>query len=418
MSEQAAAKQPIANLGSTQIVNSVATPAATNAAASSPEENLTAEEQSNIAKGLNKDGSAKSDGGGTGNAGLTDEQKQKNLEAGLNEDGTPKTIELTKEQKEANVAAGLNEDGSTKSQAAAPQLTKEQIKELYEKEFPDQIQLTPEQKKAAEDALDKKRLDWFVAHGGTVDSYAAMKVMATTDLTLMSEQELEKELKDAGFTEEEKKIIRAERYYQIEDEEIETLTDPKEKELAKKKKEFGTKKLQGKASHKQQLAVSFFTNIDKALAEQEAEAADEKELAQKVDSHFQTVQSKITLQMGKTAENVDIAPLEIDVPAEVITEVKNLLRDTEQRNKILYTEEGNLNIAFLSEILVRNKVLEAAANKSYLKGVSDNTAEFEKTFPIREASGIGLGNLISGSGQGKTVSKVASAGKPKPVNQN
>lgn len=422
MSETTAAadKKPLASLGNTQVVSMVNQnqPANNN---DNPDDNLTDDEKANIEKGLNKDGSPKD--GGAGGAALTDEQKKKNLDAGLNEDGSPKTTELTQQQKDANVAAGLNEDGSPKAPVMddAAVLAYLKSKNIAVDSLAEIGKVTPqlsdEDKKKIEDALDKKRLDWFVAHGGTVDSYAAMKVMATTDLTLMSEQELEKELKDAGFSEEEKKMIRAERYYQLDDEAIESLTDEKEKELAKKKREFGTKKLQGKATHKQQLAVSFFTNIDKALAEEAAEAADEVEFTQKVDSHFQTVQNKITLQMGKTAENVDIAPLEIDVPTDVITEVKNLLRDTEQRNKILYTEEGNLNIAFLSDLLVRNKVLEAAANKSYLKGVSDNTAEFEKTFPIRDANGIGLGTLQNGSGKHKTVPKIAGMGKAKPVAQ-
>lgn len=349
---------------------------------------------------------------------LTAEKKAENIAAGLNEDGTAKTIEITAEKKAENIAAGLNEDGTPK--AEVPKLTKEEIKALYEKEFPATAELTPEQKQAAEDAKDKQRLDWFVAHGGTVDSYAAMKIVATSDLTQLSEQELEKELKEQGFTEEEKKVIRAERYFQLDDEAIESLQDENEKAFAKKKKDFGTKKLSTKAEAKQKLAVGFFENIDKAIkAEADnaaAETANEVELAQKVDSHFQNVPGKITLQMGKTAEDVDIAPLELDVPAEIIAEVKDLLKTTDKRNKILFNQDDSINIAALSEILIRNKVLEAAANRSYLKGVSDNTAEFEKTFPIRDRNAIGLGNLTASSNNGKVKGKIASFGKAERVN--
>ncbi len=349
---------------------------------------------------------------------LTAEKKSENIAAGLNEDGSAKTTEITAEKKAENVAAGLNEDGTPK--AEAPKLTKEEIKALYEKEFPATAELTPEQKQAVEDAKDKQRLDWFVAHGGTVDSYAAMKIVATSDLTQLSEQELEKELKEQGFTEEEKKIIRAERYFQLDDEAIESLEDENEKAFAKKKKDFGTKKLSTKAEAKQKLAVGFFENIDKAIkAEADDAAADtanEVELAQKVDSHFQTVPGKITLQMGKTAEDADIAPLELDVPAEIIAEVKDLLKTTDKRNKILFNKDNSINITALSEILIRNKVLEAAANRSYLKGVSDNTAEFEKTFPIIDKNAIGLGQLPGSSNNGKMKGKIASFGKTERVN--
>lgn len=349
---------------------------------------------------------------------LTAEKKSENIAAGLNEDGSAKTTEITAEKKAENVAAGLNEDGTPK--AEAPKLTKEEIKALYEKEFPATAELTPEQKQAVEDAKDKQRLDWFVAHGGTVDSYAAMKIVATSDLTQLSEQELEKELKEQGFTEEEKKIIRAERYFQLDDEAIESLEDENEKAFAKKKKDFGTKKLSTKAEAKQKLAVGFFENIDKAIkAEADDAAADtanEVELAQKVDSHFQTVPGKITLQMGKTAEDADIAPLELDVPAEIIAEVKDLLKTTDKRNKILFNKDNSINITALSEILIRNKVLEAAANRSYLKGVSDNTAEFEKIFPIRDKNAIGLGQLPGSSNNGKMKGKIASFGKTERVN--
>lgn len=455
MSENNNEKKPVASFGKTQRQEiNLQNPQP----AGNEDDTLTEDEQANIAKGLNKDGSAKA-----APAALTEDQKKANLAAGLNEDGSAKTIELTAEQKKANLDKGLNEDGSAKiieltaeqkkanldkglnedgsekvvltadqkldnlakglnedGTARTAPLSKEQIEALHKREFPTPKELTAEEKKQAEDDLDKKRLDWFVAHGGTVDSYAAMKIVATSDLTQLSEKELEKELTDAGFNEEEKKILRAERYYQLDEEAIESLADEKEKELARKKRDFGTKKLNAKATHKQKLAVGFFENIDKALKAEADEAAteiaDEKELAQKVDSHFQTINGKITLQMGKTADNVDIAPIELDadVTAGIIAEVKDLLKTTDKRNKFLYNEDGNLNIANLSEILIRNKVLEAAANKSYLKGVSDNTAAFEEIFPIRDRNAL---NITHQNGNnGKVKGKIASFGKSQRAN--
>lgn len=369
---------------------------------------LSAEEQANVDKGLNPDGSAKAQE-------YTDAEKE-NIAKGLNPDGSAKAP-LTDDQKLDNLAKGLNEDGTTRTEP----LSKAQIEALHKREFPEQKELTAEEKKQAEDALDKKRLDWFVANGGTVDSYAAMKIVATSDLTQLSEKELEAELTAAGFNEEEKKILRAERYYQLDEEAIESLTDEKEKELARKKKDFGTKKLNGKAAHKQKLAVGFFENIDKALKaeadEAAADIADEKELAQKVDSHFKTIAGKVTLKMGETTDKVAIPDLvlDTDVTAPIIAEVHELLKTTDKRNKFLYNEDGSLNIANLSEILIRNKVLEAAANKSYLKGVSDNTAAFEEIFPIRDRNAL---NITHQNGNnGKVKGKIASFGKSQRAGQ-
>ncbi len=344
---------------------------------------------------------------------ITEDQKKKNIEAGLNEDGSAKNneSELTEEKKKANIEAGLNEDGT----AIAPaKLSDEQLQEEYKKRFPETPAETPEQIKAKEQAFEKRMLDHYIEHGGTVDDFALLKQVASADLSALSESELELELTKAGFNEEEKKVIRQERYYQLDDEEINTLDDEAEKELAKKKKEFGTSKLKTKAEQKQKLAVGFFENLKRAIAEEDAEVAQEKELAQKVDSHFEALPRKMTLELGKTKDKIGIDPIEFNIPDEAIAEVRDLLKTADKRNQILYNQDGSINIVALSNIMIRNKVLEAALNESYLTGVSRNTAEFEKIFPIRNESALGAG-LNGGSGLQKTKGKIASFGKAQRV---
>lgn len=377
-------------------------------------ENLSDDEKANIANGLNKDGTAKP-------VELTDDQKKKNLEAGLNEDGSAKNIELTDDQKKKNIEAGLNEDGTPKTpaidEAAVLNFLNsmgKKVKSLDDIKSPED-EISPEQKLKNEQAFEKRMLDYFVENGGTVDQFSLMKQIASADLTQLSEKELELELTAAGFDEEQKKMVRQERYYQLDDEAIESLDDENEKALAKKKKEFGSQKLSKKAEYKQKLAVGFFDKLKQAIEEKDAEATTEKELAQKVDSHFEKLPRKMTFQLGKTKDNVEIAPIEMDVPDSVIADVRESLKNTDQRNKILYNKDGSLNIAALSEILVRNKVLETALNESYLTGVSRNTAEFEKTFPIRDANAIGTGSLAGGGNLNKTKSKIASFGKVERV---
>lgn len=428
MSEE---KKEIASMGK---VERVVFNATNNQQQSDDDENLSAEEQANIANGLNKDGSAKTielseekkkenlaaglnEDGSAKTIELTEEKKKENLAAGLNEDGSAKTIELTEEKKKENLAAGLNEDGSAKAPVVDEAAVLNFLNSIGKKVTSlDQINIpgqepSAEEKLKAEQALEKRMLDFFVENGGTVDQYAMMKQVASADLTVLSEKELEAELTAAGFDEDQKKMIRQERYYQLDEEEIATLTDEKEKALAVKKKEFGTKKLNSKAAHKKSLAVSFFDNLKKAIDAQDADAKQEVELAKKVDSHFEKLPRKLTLQLGKTTENVDIDPVDLDVDDAIIAQVRETLKTPAQRNKILYNEDGSLNIAALSEILVRNKVLESALNKSYLTGVSRNTAEFEKTFPIRDANALGTGSLAGGGNLGKTKGKIASFGK-------
>lgn len=389
-------------------------------------EKLSAEQQANVDKGLNPDGSKKPED-------YTDEEKA-NVAKGLNPDGSEKTPQFTAAE-QANIAKGLNPDGSAKGPLTDDQklenlakglnedgtprtepLTKEQIEALHKRAFPQQVEPTPEEKLKKEQAFEKRMLDWFVEHGGNVEIFMAMKTIASGDLTELSEKELEAELKAAGFTEEEKKLIRAERYYQLEDEAIESLEDENEKALAKKKRDFGTQKLAKKAEHKQKTAVGFFENIKKALTQQDAEAAEEAELAQKVDSHIKAMPRTMNLTLGKTPEGVDIAPLEnFPVPEAYFDEIKETLKNADKRNNILLTSDGNVDIAGLSEILLRNKVLEAALNQVYLEGVARNTAEFKKTFPIDDPNALGVGNLQGGSNLGKTKGKLASFGKSQRV---
>lgn len=340
-----------------------------------------------------------SKGGASAGTGLTDEQKADNITKGLNEDGSPKSIELTKEVKEANIAKGLNEDGSPKERV----LTDEEIKAEYEKRFPNQPDLTPEEIKKKEEAFEKRMLDLYVEQGGKLDQFALLKQVAATDLTELSKRALTEELKAQGFNETEIEAIQKERYYQIEQAEIDAIDDPEEKALAQKKFDYGNKKLQNKAAHIKENAVEFFNNLKEAVNHKDLLVKNESEFVSNVEAHFKEVPRKLTLEIGKV-DNTDIPPVDYEVPEEVIAEAKDTLKDIKKRKQLLFNNDGTLNHKSIAELVLKAKMFDSAAKTSYLEGGNREVEKFEKIFPKNpNALGVGGNNQANTGKPGKIV---------------
>lgn len=338
-------------------------------------------------------------------------------------------IEPTAKESE-NIAAGLNADGTPKEvKKTVDELTDAELKELYDKKFPTQAAKTEEQLKADETAFETRMLNEYLSKGGTVENYAHLKNAVSMDLTEMTKVQLEAELKAAGFNDEERKIIQRERYYQIEQEELDDIYDEEEKALKIKAKDYEGKKLLSKAERTKQQAQSVFDNLKQAIINQDRELSDEKELASNMDAHFETLPRTLTLQLEKTPDGVDNAPIEVSVPEEIVAEVRDLLKNSDTRNNFIYKQDDSLNFEQLSEALIKSKLFDKAVADNYLKGVSigeeagknKQVAIFEKTFPIRNANALG----VNGSGSTAKVptgnfGKVVSAGQPqkfKPAKQ-
>lgn len=303
-------------------------------------------------------------------------------------------------------------------------LTDDEIKAEYEKRFPTKLAPTTEELKAQETALEKRMLDFYLEKGGTVEQFAGMKQIASADLTELSKSQLTKELKEAGFNEDQIKAIQKERYYQLEQAEIDEITDPVEKELAQKKLDWGKKKLEGKATHIKKQAEESLNTLKQVIAEQDKQTATsaeakklqatkETELTSNVEAHFKTVERKLTLQLGKV-DDIEISPVEYEVPETAIAEAESILKDPAKRKQLLYNDDGGLNIKSLSEILLKAKMFESAAKTSYLEGGNRQVEIFKKVFPIGDARAIGVG----GGGKPKTgqPGKIVSAGKPQRFN--
>lgn len=340
-------------------------------------------EKANIAAGLNKDGT-KNDAG----AELTPEIKAANIAKGLNEDGTTKSTDLTKEQKEANIKNGLNEDGTAK--AAEPKVfSDEELKAEYEKRFPTQPTLTPEEIKKKEDAFEKRMLDFYVEKGGKIEEFALLKQVAGADLTDLTKAELHKELKDAGFNDAEIALVQKERYFQMEQAEIDAIEDPEEKALAQKKLDYGKKKLEGRGNAQKAAATEFFNTLKEAVNLSDSDAKKESEFTSNVEDYFSKLERKMTLQLGKV-DDTDIAPVEFEVPEDIIKAAKEELKNVTSRKQLLFNTDGFLNHKNIAELVLKAKMFDSAAKTSYLTGATREVEKFEKIFP-KNANALGVG---------------------------
>jgi len=338
---------------------------------------------------------------------ITDEKKAENLAAGLNEDGSAKTIEITAEKKAENLAAGLNEDGSAK---VTIELSDEELKAQYEKRFPTQAALTDEEKQKQADAFEKRMLDLYVEGGGKIEEFALLKQVATQDLTELSKSELTKELKAIGITDQAHiDAIQKERYYQLEQAEIDEIEDEEEKALAQKKFDYGKAKFESKGKILKENAEDFLNNLKEAVNQKDFFTKRENEVSANVDEHFSKLEKKMTLQLGKV-DNTDIAPVEYEVPQEVIDKARARLNTTAARKQLLFNQDGSINHTNLVDLVLKAELFESgtAAKTAYLTGADREVEKFEKLFPYRSASALGTGTSQQNNG---SAGKVAGVGK-------
>jgi hypothetical protein len=368
---------------------------------------LTPEQQAYLDKGLNKDGTEKAAAGTE----LTAEQKQANVAAGKNEDGSEKNVELSAEQKAANIAAGLNEDGTSKAGAETGKpLTDEELKAEYEKRFPTQAALTDEEKQKQAAAFEKRMLDLYVEGGGKIEEFSLLKQVASSDLTELSKSELTKELKAIGITDEAQiAAIQKERYYQLEQAEIDAIEDETEKALAQKKFDYGKAKFESKGKQIKENAEDFLNNLKEAVNQKDFFTKRENEVSANVDEHFSKLEKKMTLQLGKI-DDIEIAPVEYEVPQDVIDKARARLNTTASRKELLFNKDGSINHTNLADLVLKAELFESgtAAKTAYLTGADREVEKFSKLFPYRSASALGTGTSQQNNG---STGKVASVGK-------
>lgn len=281
---------------------------------------------------------------------------------------------------------------------------------------------TEEEKKKAEAAFEKRMLDHFIDNGGTVENFAALKQIASADLTQLSISAITKEMTEAGFEAEDISAILKERYYQLNPEELvrgeeETEEDfTKRKALTEKKIALGAKKLASKGTFIQKQATDALSVIRQAIEDQDLQKAEEAKISSKADEIASKLPRKMTFELGflDDEKTQKIDPIEYVVQQSDIDDIVTTFKDEEKRKQFLYNQDGSLNLDNLMGVMLKNKILESGIKTGYIEGGNRQVAIFEKTFPSRSPQELGVGGASGGGNTGRK-GVIASKGKAQPA---
>ena len=315
-----------------------------------------------------------------------------------------------------------------------PELTDEQIKELFAKkgienfenfdslkekiakaDQPANLPLTEEQKKAEAAAFEKRMLDFHIATGGTPEQFVALKQIAAMDLKELSVAELKKEMKESGFSESEIDIVLKERYFQRNPDELTQGDEESDEEfkkrieLTKKKVSYGSKKLESRSTYTKQNAEGILNDLREAIKAEDLAKQKEAEWLSKVDDFSKKVSRKITLELGEV-DKTKLDPVQYDVAEADVAAVADILKDPQKRQQYFFNEDKTLNLTKMGELMLRNKILESAVKTGFIEGGNRQVAIFKKTFP-GSAQALGVGGAAAENNQGRK-GVIKSAGKP------
>jgi hypothetical protein len=259
------------------------------------------------------------------------------------------------------------------------------------------VELTAEQKATKELELDKRMMDVFTGKGYTVDQYVALKNVANANVADMSKAESIEEFMKLGLTKENAEKHWKEANYQIEIDALEQYDEETDEDFAKrkedlqKKKEAFSKKLNENLSPKQKEAREIYNTLKSVIAEQDLQAQQERDYAAKASNHIQSMPRKLNVELGKL-NDIDLAPVQIDIDEAIITEAKELFTSADKRKQTFLNEDGTLNYSTLSEMYVKAKQFDKGIKTALLEGQTRQVKEFQKVFPAHSASSIGVGS--------------------------
>lgn len=291
----------------------------------------------------------------------------------------------------------------------------EALKEKLAKvDAPASPELTEEQKKAAEVAMNTRMLNRYLETGGTAEQFVALQQIASMDLRELSVAEIKKELSEK-FTPEEIDIVLKERYYQINPDELEQTADEsdedfnKRKEFLKKKVAAFAPKLETRGTHTKQKAESFLNNLRESIKAEDLAVEKEAKFSSKVDEISTKLPREITFELGEIGK-IKQDPVVFKVTDADIAEVAGTLKDPAKRQQFLFNEDKTLNLTNLMNVMLRNKYLESALKATYIEGGNRQVAALEKVFP-GAAHALGVGGATVPNKQGRKGVFV-SAGQP------
>ena len=317
------------------------------------------------------------------------------------------------EQKTETAAETAKEVPSTEKVA---DLSDEELTALYLKRFPTKVEQTEAEKTQSQKVLDKQMLDIFIESGmGTAADFVSIQNVAKMDLKELSKKEVIDSMKEAKFSDEEITEILAERYYQINPEELEQTSFETDEEFEERKARlqrkvaFGTAKLEGRGKKIQGEAELILNTLKESIEKGNALAEEEATFTANVDKLLTTLPRKITSELGKL-NNEDLGSVSMEVAESDIAEVVSTLKDSVKRKQILFNENGSINEQRIGELLLKEKLFDKGSREGFLAGRTNQTEFFERLYPNRTPNSIGVGGTSSSISGGGT--KIASAGRP------
>lgn len=261
---------------------------------------------------------------------------------------------------------------------------------------------TDEQKLAEERAKEKRLLDAHIARGGSVEQFTYFKQIAAAEAKELGVQKTKKDLVDAGFSAEQAEKISREMHFDVAEEDLEGLDDD-EKANKLKLKEFGQKKIEKRGTYLKNTATSYLDGLSKEIQASDEEKTKMEQHASNVEAAIKDFQRKQSLNLGQL-DGQDIAPVDYEIPEEVISKTADLLKDASKLDQQFFNKDGSVNLDFVLPLVIKANAYESAVKTGYLTGATRQVEIYEKTFSSKPPNLGGVQRPVN-SGSNKVVGK-------------
>lgn len=273
-------------------------------------------------------------------------------------------------------------------------------KKLAPKESP--AELTEEEKLAKAKAKEERLFDLHKKRGGTIEQWAELKKLSETDVAILGREKLRLDLKTAGFSPERSDAVIKKMHIELSDEEIADMSDEEQAEI-KKERDFAAKKLANRGLFIQKNAKGYFDSLAEEATDIDADTARKQQYASNVEAAFTSYQRKQEIDLGKV-DDVQIPPVEFEIPETVLTEAKTFLTSLESQ---ILNKDGTWNLEALLPHVVNSFSKIHASKTAYLEGETRGATKALANFSSKPPN-LGGNN---GAGPGEN-GKIVKAGKP------
>lgn len=304
----------------------------------------------------------------------------------VTETSATSTKEKTQKQTESTDKSPSLSDDDIRNYFKEKGIEYDGVDSLRKKLKPTEESLEQERREKSE--FEQKMVDAFVNGGGTVEQYVALKKLAEQPLPELSSELIKKELLEAGVNEDVLSDILSEQFFQVTDEQLEDM-DEEGKAAAIKLREYGKKKLENYGSHIQNQSKKILEDLKKHINSVAEAGRSEAQLLSTIDDTFANMPKQLSVELGEI-NGETVPPLNYEISESDIQDVKSQLSDINQRQKLLYNEDGGLNIAFISQLLLEHKMRDSLVKTALLEGGTRQVNILEKRLPYTSPYDVGL----------------------------